>query len=732
VILLQDKWWVTSYPPYQLAGRLDTRKYYNASDVLQDTDTYTYTDSSGDETARLVSAAKGRYSNTVSYTYDAIDRPATETLNMDSTDYTVGYEYDDAGRLATLVYPDSSEVLLDYTDRHQLDTVDYDVDADGLNLQSIIDLAYADNGRETSRAHGNGLSTTRSYTRDDNLVTSITCGTSVTDFDYTYDDNKNPTAQTDNIMSAHSWSTGASGYDAEDRLTNFDKNTYNAFDQFWTLTDVGDWSSNTFGGTAQVRTHSDAHEIATVASGTLTHDAKGNLTLDEASQAYTWDQDNHLAAADTDNDSTDDVDYEYDALGRRVKKTTSSLTTIYISCTKQVQGRDRGQVLAEYEDGGSGYSLVRKFIYGSYIDEPLAMIDVDTSETLYYYHRNNNFNVVAITDSSGNVVERYTYTAYGQPLILTGAGTDSTWGTGDDVTASYSSIDNPYTFTGRRLDEETGLMYYYARYYSTPLGRFISRDPLEYVDGMSVYEYGRGVPTINHDAKGTYVSRAEWNTAVNQLDNALANLKTVDGVYAMHSHFAAATGAPIRIGHSLWKAIRRTKGYRKLAKKVFREMERRAKRVPCGETREMFWNDSEETVTANLHRYSTAEDIALALTVGSFRLGATTYCEASADYSSKTDSCDSGCGCDVDMDCETVYTISDRFTFRTYKGNQTESGMSKPMAAGKAICDAYLMTVDLVTIGTVSGNVGSAGKDFYMFGMSKSPKKQFTIYRCDD
>jgi RHS repeat-associated protein len=130
------------------------------------------------------------------------------------------------------------------------------------------------------------------------------------------------------------------------------------------------------------------------------------------------------------------------------------------------------------------------------------MIDVDTSETLYYYHRNNNFNVVAITDSSGNVVERYTYTAYGLPLILTGAGTDSTWGTADDVTASYSSIDNPYTFTGRRLDEETGLMYYYARYYSTPLGRFITRDPLGYVDGYSLYEYCTGKPFVFIDPLG--------------------------------------------------------------------------------------------------------------------------------------------------------------------------------------------------------------------------------------
>jgi hypothetical protein len=38
-------------------------------------------------------------------------------------------------------------------------------------------------------------------------------------------------------------------------------------------------------------------------------------------------------------------------------------------CIAEIQGRDRGQVLAEYEDGGTGYSLVRKYIYGSYIDE---------------------------------------------------------------------------------------------------------------------------------------------------------------------------------------------------------------------------------------------------------------------------------------------------------------------------------------------------------------------------
>jgi len=54
-------------------------------------------------------------------------------------------------------------------------------------------------------------------------------------------------------------------------------------------------------------------------------------------------------------------------------------------------------------------------------------------------------------------------------------------------------VENPYFYTGRRLDTETavngahGLYYFRARYFSAPQGRFISRDPIGYADGMHLY-----------------------------------------------------------------------------------------------------------------------------------------------------------------------------------------------------------------------------------------------------
>ena len=123
-------------------------------------------------------------------------------------------------------------------------------------------------------------------------------------------------------------------------------------------------------------------------------------------------------------------------------------------------------MIAEYEDG----QLVWKFIYGLGIDEPIIMIDVTDSNAVYYYHFDGLGSVIALSNNSGEIVEQYEYDVFGRP---------------DRV----SDVNNPYFFTGRRYDDETGLYYYRARYYDPYIGRFLQTDPVGYAYGLNLYTY---------------------------------------------------------------------------------------------------------------------------------------------------------------------------------------------------------------------------------------------------
>ena len=123
-----------------------------------------------------------------------------------------------------------------------------------------------------------------------------------------------------------------------------------------------------------------------------------------------------------------------------------------------------------------------RYVYGSYVDEVIFRegdyTDSDSdNDRLLFYHRNQQYSIVALTDEEGEVVERYAYTAYGETTILDENGNE----------IDETKYSNPYTYTGRRADEELGLLYFRARYYDPQTGEFISRDPLGYVDGMSQY-----------------------------------------------------------------------------------------------------------------------------------------------------------------------------------------------------------------------------------------------------
>jgi RHS repeat-associated protein len=76
--------------------------------------------------------------------------------------------------------------------------------------------------------------------------------------------------------------------------------------------------------------------------------------------------------------------------------------------------------------------------------------------------------VIAITDGSGAIAERYAYSAYGEPVFTNASGT----------VLADSAEDDRYTFTGREWDEELGLYHFRARMYDAESGRFCGRDPI--------------------------------------------------------------------------------------------------------------------------------------------------------------------------------------------------------------------------------------------------------------
>jgi len=215
-----------------------------------------------------------------------------------------------------------------------------------------------------------------------------------------------------------------------------------------------------------------SNELTSTPSTSYAFDANGNTTSKTDSTGtttYTWDYENKLTSV-TLPGGGGTVSFKYDPFGRRIYKSFSSGTSIF--------AYDGDNLVEEANSSGTE---VGSYSQGLNIDEPLAM---ERSSTASFYEADGLGSITSLSNSAGSLAQTYTFDSFGKQTAATG------------------SLTNPFQYTARESDRETGLYYYRARYYDPSSGRFISEDPEGFNAAPNFYAYAGNDPSNWTDPEG--------------------------------------------------------------------------------------------------------------------------------------------------------------------------------------------------------------------------------------
>jgi len=336
--------------------------------------------------------------------------------------------------------------------------------------------AYDLNGNKITKTLENG--TTASYIYDNasqlTRVKHMKSATNIAQFDYTLNAVGNRTAK--NASGAIPNVNESYTYDAIDQVTAVSKpgdvQTF-AYDPTGNRTAVTSTGSSP--GVGSYTTNA-LNQYTAAAGDVLLYDTKGNLTTQGLTASYSYDSKNRLLGA-TKGSNTMLVSYDY--RNRPVSRTINGTATYFIY--------DGWSLIGEYNVSGA---LLQKYIHGVNIDEILAKID---STGTVFYHQDGLGSTVALTNSSGALLESYQYDVFGKATISDNSA----------LPIASSAFSNRFMFTGREWIAEVGLYDYRNRVYSAELGRFIQSDPIRFDAGdVNIYRYVFNGPADSIDPLG--------------------------------------------------------------------------------------------------------------------------------------------------------------------------------------------------------------------------------------
>lgn len=467
-------------------GRTAEWSYYETGDVESTTD---------------------RNGSVTTFAYDPLRRLTDASFGVSglSSESSISYEYDEAGRPIKVDDSAAGEYAIGYT---EFDKPEY---VEGPN--GIVSYSYDAAGRREAMLVPGQSVTEYSFDDADQLI-GITRGSEAVGLEY--DKAGRPEAVTlpDGIEMDY-------GYDAAGQATSITykdgESSLGAIDYAY---DPDGQLEATWGSYARTDVpeslgsteYNAANELVEREGEALEYDKNGNLIADENNE-YSWNERGQLTGIS----GSESAAFTYDPFGRRSSKTLKGVTTDLLY--------DEANVVQESRES----SVVADVLSGL---KPDQLFSRTTEAGTDSYLTDRLGSVVALANELGEVKTAYSYEPFGASSV------------------AGSANGNTFQFTGRENDG-TGLQYNRARYYSPLDGRFISRDPLGFAGGgANLYWYGLGDPVDYTDPSGMCVicidipnPIAPIEDAVNGIVNGIENVGNQIGDWGSEAAGALSAAA---------------------------------------------------------------------------------------------------------------------------------------------------------------------------------------------
>ncbi len=267
------------------------------------------------------------------------------------------------------------------------------------------------------------------------------------------------------IIDAFGETVSSYSYDAKDQLISENGTAEHSFEY--------DWQGNPISYDGNLRKFNACNALLDDSKHQYTYDINGNRISDGV-HIYRYDALDRLVEAKTPKGT---YQYIYDALGRRVARIHDDETTYFLWQEQQEIGAI----------SSSGIIQELKILNPS--DHAIAF---ELKGALYIPLHDIFGHVRALLDSSGNCVATYRYSAFGEEQI-------------------QGEILSPWRYAGKRVDVETGFIYFGERYYDPATLCWLNPDPMEDADGPNLYAYVHNNPLFYVDPDGCF--SMEWITS---------------------------------------------------------------------------------------------------------------------------------------------------------------------------------------------------------------------------